>query len=320
MRFGFQESFHTLVAFPSLISFRFASIASILILATVAGATVSTAAQAALPGEVLYPLKQAGETVAGNFYLSHEARASWEEEKLQRRLEEAEMLMSMKRLGPKERKEIVGTLQKHIDAVQENIESLETQGNTAKAVELDASLDKSLATHREVLKSLVSEIDDKEQKQEALQVIHQVEEVLTPVGTVKGYTSSAVASDASSESSSVSSLSSANAAEQHLQQRGAARKMSEASTILMLLRLNQDIDTAIVDELSEKYTQAGALFQAGSYLEALTLYEEILQRGNDLLQPVSSSSSSILSEPGASTLPLTGSLTLLDVTSSSSSL
>ena len=87
--------------------------------------------------------------------------------------------------------------------------------------------------------------------------------------------------------------------------------MSEASTILMLLRLNQDINTDIVDELAEKYTQVGSLFQAGSYVEALTLYEEILQRGNDLLQPVSSSASSVFNEPGTSTLPLTGSLRCL---------
>ncbi len=297
------ESAQRLLAF---LSFRHAGVAFTAVLAVIAGVTVNTAAQAALPGEVFYPLKQASEKVAGNFYLTPEARAAWEEEKLLRRLEEAEILLSMNRLGARERQEIVGTLRTHIDAMQDEIKALETQGNMDQAQEIDASLDESLQTHHEVLKTLASETSDKEQKLEALHVIHQVEEVLLPVRVSEESSSSAYSAAASSTvSSSAMSLPAIpeNLASHHVLQRSADRKIRDASDLLLQLRLSESLETEKVDQLARLYLEAGKLMHSGSYVPSLQLTEEIIRRGHELLQSSSSSSSSKASSTPAAVIP-----------------
>lgn len=75
------------------------------------------AAETALPGDFLYPIKiHVNERVVGALKSDGLAKAEWESEKAERRFQEAELLATMGRLNPKAREEIQQSIEENLHA------------------------------------------------------------------------------------------------------------------------------------------------------------------------------------------------------------
>jgi len=98
--------------------FAMSALAIVLIIGSSWG--VARAAEQALPGEVLYPVKtKVNEPLVGSFKRSDAARAEWEHERVARRLAEAETLAEEGRLGEEEKGEIEYQLSLHRKTLEE---------------------------------------------------------------------------------------------------------------------------------------------------------------------------------------------------------
>lgn len=109
-------------ALPSPFSFPFLhpvpSIAFLLIL-TITTSTVS-AAEGALPGDILYPIKvKLTEEVRTSLTFSPEKKAAWEVERAERRIEEATLLAVEDTLDDSVRSELEASAEAHIEKAEE---------------------------------------------------------------------------------------------------------------------------------------------------------------------------------------------------------
>lgn len=121
---------------------------------------VSYAAESALPGEPLYPVKvSVNEEVRAALTFDAEARAVWEAERALRRLEEAEALAAKNELDAVTRAEAERRFTRAAQAAEAKAEVFETEGNHAAAARVHALLEGGLAAHEEVLSGLSGRVD-----------------------------------------------------------------------------------------------------------------------------------------------------------------
>ena len=129
-----------------------------LIIALLFGGGASAAAENALPGEILYPVKVAvNEQVVGWLSVSEEAKAKWEAKMAERRLEEAEELSAKQRLDADVKTEIEARFKAHADRVAVRIDNLEAKENFEAASDVASNFEVALRAHERVLKMLVEQ-------------------------------------------------------------------------------------------------------------------------------------------------------------------
>ena len=133
------------------LTFNFKTMPIFIVIAMLVGGGVSFAAEKALPGDVLYPVKvHVNEEVRGLASLSPEAKANWEAMLAARRLEEAEELAVKSNLSSDVRAGLESNFQEHADKAQAKIASL--KGEDAKvAADIASNLAVSLRAHDHIL-------------------------------------------------------------------------------------------------------------------------------------------------------------------------
>lgn len=120
------------------------------------GATVTVAAESALPGELLYPVKvNMNEPIVAALTFSEEKRARFEARRANRRLEEAEALALKAMLKPEMATALQKRLKKHSITLQRSLALLRERGQTDAADALDTELAVSMSAHESVLVRLV---------------------------------------------------------------------------------------------------------------------------------------------------------------------
>lgn len=125
-----------------------------IIIALLIGGGASAAAENALPGDTLYPVKvSVNEHVRGWLAISSEAEAKLQTKLAVRRLDEAEKLAIKDNLDENIRARLEANFQKHADRVKARISELEAK-NTPKALEIASNLQASLDAHARILKNL----------------------------------------------------------------------------------------------------------------------------------------------------------------------
>jgi hypothetical protein len=162
-------------------------IAGAMLMIAAGGTGVSSAARGALPGDRLYALKVTViENPVVNLRFATSARADWEEELAERRLEEAERLAVEGRLTDEVRSELSARYERHAKAVR-------TYKGDAAVPDFETSLDGREA----VLRSLVEERGEKDvQLRVVLDRLQQAKRETTnptppaPSGTSVGQTAS----------------------------------------------------------------------------------------------------------------------------------
>ncbi len=135
----------------------------ILIVALLVGGGVSFAAEGALPGDILYPVKvDVNEEVRAMVTYSSEAKADWEAQRAERRLEEAEQLASEGNLDADTSIKIEDNFVAHADKVHNRIEEFKNNNNFKAAADVSSNFEASLKVHHKILDKLSgkeSEID-----------------------------------------------------------------------------------------------------------------------------------------------------------------
>lgn len=140
------------------------SVFALVLALMVSAGGVSYAAEAALPGDVLYPVKVSiNEEVRAVAAVSNEDKAKWETERAERRLAEAEALASKGRLNAKGVAAVELSFAKHADKAKEHIADLEEDEGADAAAELDAGFEGALNAHQSILTRLSNAKVDGEQ-------------------------------------------------------------------------------------------------------------------------------------------------------------
>ena len=125
--------------------------AALMIMILLGGGT-SLAAERALPGDVLYPIKVViNEPVVSALSLSVEAKIDWEAELAGRRLKEAVELADAGKLNSEVEEKLSEEFTKHETKVRERIANLEEKGDEKVAASLAARFEGSLKAHEEAL-------------------------------------------------------------------------------------------------------------------------------------------------------------------------
>ncbi len=125
-----------------------------------AGGGVSYAAEGAMPGDTLYPVKvRVNEEVRAALTLDAEAKAQWETARAERRLNETRALLEADAATP----ELLDKLEARFDAHEERIESVITKIEEKKgpevAARISSQLEASLAAHKAILEKLSAGVD-----------------------------------------------------------------------------------------------------------------------------------------------------------------
>ena len=141
---------------PLTSRFPMSVMAGTLILLVTAGGVSTYAAEGALPGAVLYPVKvNVIEPVREFFTTSPEAKAKWKVAVAETRLSEVAQLATQQEVTPAEGIKNQERFDRALAAAQETIVKLSEDNPTASA-EIDASLDTTLAIHETVFSTLAS--------------------------------------------------------------------------------------------------------------------------------------------------------------------
>lgn len=128
----------------------FATIAVIVILAL--GGGTAFAAENALPGSPLYPVKvHINEQVRAAVAVGASADANWDARRAERRLEEAEALAAEGRLNADLSARLSERFETHSDRIQDRIEKMEDRGEGEKAAWLKHRFEASVEAHNAIL-------------------------------------------------------------------------------------------------------------------------------------------------------------------------
>lgn len=129
------------------------------IVALITSGGVSYAAEAAVPGDPLYPVKvHINEELVAAVTLDDEEDALWEARRAERRLEEAAILAARGTLNDQHRKDIEKHFDEHTRAAQSRVAGLERRGDVVGAARAAAKLEASLEAHEEILEHIADEL------------------------------------------------------------------------------------------------------------------------------------------------------------------
>ena len=156
----------------------------IAILATTGTFGMSFAADEALPGDLLYPMKvKVNEGVRTAFILSDEARIVYERERAELRLREASRLASEGRLDSKRQATVSRLFAEHTDSITQRVQKTDTV-DPVFAAEMSAELETALSTHEVVLARLMVESGE-EVSEGARDLIGQVRSATEEAGRMR---------------------------------------------------------------------------------------------------------------------------------------
>ena len=123
-----------------------------LIIALLFSGGISFAAENALPGDILYPVKIGiNEEVRSALTFDSEAKAHWSSRVVERRLEEAEELIAQGGLSADAREKIETNFEKHAENVREIVAQFETEKNLKAASDIESNFEVSLRAHENIL-------------------------------------------------------------------------------------------------------------------------------------------------------------------------
>ncbi|MBI2578047.1 MAG: hypothetical protein HYV77_04430 [Candidatus Wildermuthbacteria bacterium] len=119
------------------------------------GGAVSAAAEGALPGDMLYPVKVGvNENAYSVLAFSSEAKVDWELERVDRRLKEMERLALDGRLDDSRKSRTESRLEDHVDSILSLVGKFENGGDEEAVTEVLSELEAVLRAHGGVFSSL----------------------------------------------------------------------------------------------------------------------------------------------------------------------
>ena len=124
--------------------------AAVLVLAV--GGGTAAAAEGALPGDMLYPIKvHVNEEMRATLTVSPKAKADWQVSRAERRLEEAATLALSGKLDDATRAELDTNLNAHVKLASENKQELEDKNDISDASEVRTNINAVLIARENIL-------------------------------------------------------------------------------------------------------------------------------------------------------------------------
>lgn len=147
-----ERMVRSILALPPPLFVRFLSLRSLASLSVigviVAGSTVSYAAESALPGDFLYPIKvNITEPIRGSLTFSARSQADWHVTLAGRRLEEGERLIAAGQLSDATRGQITLRFEQHAKEVAAHVDRLLQEKRTDVAASVSADFEAALRAH-----------------------------------------------------------------------------------------------------------------------------------------------------------------------------
>src|SRR3989344_3388327 len=119
------------------------------------GIGISFAAERALPGDILYPVKvKVNEEARGLLAFSDEKKVKWLMAVAERRIEETETLVKENRLDSATKEKIEKNFEEKTKKIEEKLKSIAEKNNSVEAEEVSRNLENALERHEGVLKEL----------------------------------------------------------------------------------------------------------------------------------------------------------------------
>lgn len=132
--------------------FRFHSALASLLIMVLAGGSVVSAAEGALPGDLLYPVKlNVTEPLQGALISGDVSRAHWEAKKTVRRLEEAETLAAQGRLTEATVQTVKDNFQKSVNEFNATIRSAGEKTTSVELVNATIDFEADIRAHSQIL-------------------------------------------------------------------------------------------------------------------------------------------------------------------------
>lgn len=143
----------------------------VLLLALLAGGGTSLAAEQALPGDILYPVKvDLVEPIRATLAVSPEAKAKWEARIAERRLEEGEALLAHANLSQETKAAIEQRFLVASANAKANIAAVRER-DAAAAAFIESDFETSLKTHRFIIERLDDDEDESRRESSSLRAI-----------------------------------------------------------------------------------------------------------------------------------------------------
>ncbi len=119
------------------------------------GAGISFAAENSLPGDFLYPVKiHVNEPVETALSVSPKSQADLNANLAQRRLKEAEQLLSQGKLSPQVKESLSNNFKTHSDSFNREVAKLKEQNDTKDADQAESDFEDNLKSHEAIMGSL----------------------------------------------------------------------------------------------------------------------------------------------------------------------
>ncbi len=116
---------------------------------------ISYAAEGAIPGDALYPVKvSVNEPVRAALTVSEKKRAEWEAERAGRRLSEAEELARRGALKPETRVALDADFRRHAEDAKQHMAKVREQDGNGAAADVSAKIESTLRAHRQIMSAL----------------------------------------------------------------------------------------------------------------------------------------------------------------------
>ncbi|MFA6300964.1 MAG: hypothetical protein WC609_01290 [Candidatus Paceibacterota bacterium] len=184
--------------------YKFIPIVAVFLIVILLGGT-SAFAEMAVPGDLLYGVKvSVNEPVAGLFAFTKEEKTEWRERLVERRLNEAQKLVSANSLDEEGRLYLEGAIQRQIDDFNASAEELAKQNNeSTKSSDINIRLQAALAAHQDVLLAVSNGKDvNAETKQETDRLLSSLAESQNRVRNGYDDLESSIDSESTTETSS----------------------------------------------------------------------------------------------------------------------
>lgn len=146
------ESPWTVYTFNTWISQQRWVVAGLALVIVIGSGGVVSAAEKALPGSILYPIKvDIVEPIRDTLTVSSEAQANWNAEKAERRIEEASALAVAGKLDEATQVDIETRLNKHAEAFDRALEQVRENGDEDRADEISVAFQAGLGARAQML-------------------------------------------------------------------------------------------------------------------------------------------------------------------------
>lgn len=249
---------------------RMRSVSAFALILIVSGAGAVSAAEGAMPGDTLYPVKlKVTEPARSAFILDDKEKVAYEVERADRRLKELALLSASESPDAAITELIADSLSDSIAAINEEVTALTATGEADEALETNADLQSMLAAHQQIL----------------AHVEERNPELSASFDTVSASVDTAIANSENAEASIEDALevqpADAVGVDAHAGETKALRTQI-AEGIAALDIPDQETVAAVLSEVDTIMEEAEDAKAAGDTAEAYLLFTEADQRLNEL--------------------------------------